>query len=150
MTCVDKKVKLKKAFRCAGLRIRCFCMDPDPVFKFLGIRVRFVLRGWIWIRIRFVPRGWIRIRIRIRSISDRIRNPADADYDAGVTNLKPYVNPKITRFQDEREIFYLEIPSFLVLSILFLIEGFFVNFTKYVININGHGTRNLDFLKFKP
>ena len=92
--------------------------NPDPVFKFL------------WIRIRFVLRGWIRIRIRIR-------NPADADYGAGVTNLKPYVNPKITRFQDEREIFYLEIPSFLVLSILFLIEGFFVNFTKYVINING-------------
>ena len=88
---------------------------------------------WIRIRIRFVLRGWI----RLRSISDRIRNPADADYDAGVTNLKPYVNPKITRFQDEREIFYLEIPSFLVLSILFLIEGFFVNFTKYVINING-------------
>ena len=27
---------------------------------------------WIWIRIRFVLRGWI----RIRSISDRIRNPA--------------------------------------------------------------------------
>ena len=36
------------------------------------IRIRFVLRGWI--RIRFVLGGWI--RIRIRSISDRIRNPA--------------------------------------------------------------------------
>ena len=32
------------------------------------IRIRFVLRGWI----RIVLRGWI----RIRSISDRIRNPA--------------------------------------------------------------------------
>ena len=23
-----------------GLRIRCFCMDPDPVFKFLWIRIQ--------------------------------------------------------------------------------------------------------------
>ena len=27
-------------FGSAG-RIRCFCMDPDPVFKFLWIRIRF-------------------------------------------------------------------------------------------------------------
>ena len=42
------------------IRIRCFCMDPDPVFKFFWIQIRFVLRGLI----------------RIRSISDWIHNPA--------------------------------------------------------------------------
>ena len=47
------------------------------------IRIRIVLRGWI--RIRLVLRGWIRIWIRIRSISDRIRNPAQlyAKYGIG-------------------------------------------------------------------
>ena len=47
-----------------SLRQRCLDPDPDsdPVFR----------RGWI--RIRVFLRGWI--RIRIRSISDRIRNPA--------------------------------------------------------------------------
>ena len=58
-------------------RIWCFCMDPDPVFKFLWIRIRFHPENFqdrgVWIRIRFVLRGWI--RIRIQPISDRIRNP---------------------------------------------------------------------------
>ena len=47
-----------------SLRQRCLDPDPDsdPVFR----------RGWI--RIRVFLSGWI--RIRIRSISDRIRNPA--------------------------------------------------------------------------
>ena len=39
---------------------RCLDSDPDLVLKKSWNRIRFVLRGWI----------------RIRSISDRIRNPA--------------------------------------------------------------------------
>ena len=62
------KIRILYIYTGLRIRIRCFCMDP--IFKFLWIRIRFVLRGWI--RIRFVLRGWI----QIRSISDRIRNPA--------------------------------------------------------------------------
>ena len=49
-------------------------LDPDPVEKNIGIRIRIWLKKKeIQFRIWFVTRGWI--RIQIRSISDRIRNP---------------------------------------------------------------------------
>ena len=41
----------------------------------------------VWIRIRFVLRGWIRIRVRIRSISDRIRNPAYKAWSSSLSYL---------------------------------------------------------------
>ena len=34
-------------------RIRCFFLDPDPVFKFFWTRIRFSI--FFWIRIRFQP-----------------------------------------------------------------------------------------------
>ena len=51
-----------------SIRIRSFCLDPDAVFKFFCIRIRF--------QISLAPvfkflRGWI----RIRSITVRIRKP---------------------------------------------------------------------------
>ena len=60
------------------------------------IRIRFVLRGWI--RIRFVLRCWI--RIRIRSISDRIRNPASEHLFLELVDFSsPYIYSEALKIQ---------------------------------------------------
>ena len=125
--------------------------DPDPVFSWIRIQIRFLkfsgsgsgsgfspripeqkkecrkgskryLLGWIGIRIRFVLKGMI--RFRIRSISDRIRNPATSTtvfYRAAYlySAIRKCTNPGRTVVREETINHTVEMRNIQTIAIIF-------------------------------